>query len=324
MPLLRELEKYIHQVLGEKANAVAWAEEKTLPFFLRDRYDFFLLHIRNQHFLLMVDLQQETSPPSVIRKHMEQLRRAVQDDIIYVRAQVTSYNRNRLVKNKIPFIVPGNQLYLPMLGMDLREYFMRKQVEVKKLSPAAQVLVLHSIYKQRALFNESMTMTDWAQELGYTKMTMARAFRELRSILEENECSEEIIRGRPLWDRLRPFLRTPIMRRRYYDVGLSSMPQGALIGGDGALAHYTQMAEPHQMTVCMSGQNWKKFQEDYKHREISRPEPRCLIVEIWRYVPQCLATNKIADPLSVYLSYEKNMDERVEMALDELLEGVGW
>jgi hypothetical protein len=49
-----------------------------------------------------------------------------------------------------------------------------------------------------------------------------------------------------------------------------------------------------------------------------------LIVEIWRYVPQCLATNKIADPLSVYLSYEKNMDERIEMALDELLEGIEW
>lgn len=322
MQVLRELERYVEQTLGISVDADRWGKESGLPFFLRDVYDLFLLHMQGRQFLLMVDAQQEESSPSVIRKHMEQLRNGSQDDVIYVREQVTSYNRTRLIKNKIPFIVPGNQLYLPMLALDLREYFVIKRGAARNLSPAAQVLVLYSIYKRRPLFDEAVTMTDWAAALEYTKMTMTRAFRELRSILE-NEEYMEAIRGRQLWERLRPFLRTPVMRRRYYDVDFSAK-KGALLAGDSALPSYTNMAEGSHKVVCMSGQNWKKFQEDYSPVELSRPEPGGLEVQVWRYIPKCLANKGVADPLSVYLSYEKNKDERIEMALEELLEDVQW
>ncbi len=30
------------------------------------------------------------------------------------------------IAQKVPFIVPGNQLYLPDLGLDLREYFRQR------------------------------------------------------------------------------------------------------------------------------------------------------------------------------------------------------
>jgi hypothetical protein len=184
------------------------------------------------------------------------------------------------------------------------------------------VLVLQTIYKHRVLFDEKRTMTDWAEELGYTKLTMTRAFRELRFILEDDEYLEGI-RGRQLWDRLRPFLRTPVMRRRYYDMDLPTK-KWALLAGDSALPIYTNMAEGGHKVVCMGGQRWKRFQEDYNPMELSRPEPGGLEIQIWRYIPKCLADKGVADPLSVYLSYEKNRDERVEMALEELLEGIQW
>ena len=322
MKVLRELERYIDQALGIGVDTGKWDKEKALPFFLRDAYDFFLLHLMGRDYLLMVDLQKEETPPATIRKHMEQLRKAWPDEVIYVREQMTGYNRNRLVRNQVPFVVPGNQLYLPVLAIDLREHFITKRAELKKLSPSAQVLVLHSIYERRALFDGNMTLTEWAQELKYTKMTMTRAFRELRTILEDEEHLEEL-KGRRLWDLVKPYLRNPVRRRRYYQVD-KPFVKAPLLAGDSALAHCTMMAEPDHMTVCMGGPQWNRLQEKFMSVELARPEPGALEVEVWRYLPVKFARNGVADLLSVYLSFEKNTDERVAMALEKMLEDVPW
>ena len=99
MQVLRTLERYIDQTLGLSVDADKWDKKKALPFFLRDAYTFFLLHLMGRDYLLMVDLQKEETPPGTIRKHMEQLRKAWPDEIIYLREQVAGYNRNRLVRS---------------------------------------------------------------------------------------------------------------------------------------------------------------------------------------------------------------------------------
>lgn len=321
MQMVKELQRYIKQTLGVDADTSGWDEGKGLPFFLREAYDVSLLRLMGRNYLLMMDRQKDETPPATVRKHMEQLRKTWPDEIIYVREQVTGYNRNRLIQNQVPFVVPGNQLYLPMLAMDLRERFVAKRAEVKKLSPAAQVVVLHAIYAHRVLFDEGVTQTDWAKELGYTKMTMTRAFRDLRAIFAEDEPGVEALRGKALWDRLRPFLRNPIRKRRFYAI---HQPDQRTLAGDSALAFYTMMAEPDRRTICMDTALWRTFQEQLVPIELERAEPECLEVQIWNYSPALFARNGVADPLSVWLSYEKNTDERVEMALEKTMEDVQW
>ena len=46
--------------------------------------------------------------------------------MVYVTGALASYERKRLIEQKVPFMVPGNQLYLPDLGIDLREYFRQR------------------------------------------------------------------------------------------------------------------------------------------------------------------------------------------------------
>lgn len=319
MEVVRELERYIGEVLGIEADARVWEKAGSLPFFLRDAYDFFLFHLHGQEFLLMIDVREEEASPATVRKHAEQLKQSWDGDAIYVREQVTSYNRNRLIQNKVPFIVPKNQLYLPMLAMDLREHFVAKRTQVKKLSPAAHMLVLHSIYKHRPLFGKVMKMTDWGDELGYTKMTMSRAFRELRSILGEEITNE--IGGRGLWDRVLPYMRSPVLRCHYYD--LDVFGPDTIVGGDSALGIYTMMGEPVAQTYCMDGDTWNEKYADASYK-VPRADFRTTTVQIWRYDPTRFAVNSVADPLSLYLSFEKNTDERVEIALEELLESVEW
>jgi len=118
MQVLRGFKRYVKQVLGVDAEPTSWDKDAALPFFLREAYGFFLLRLMGREVLLMVDRQKSETPPASIRKHMEQVQKWWPDEVVYVREQVTAYNRNRLVQNQIPFVVPNNQLYLPMLAMD--------------------------------------------------------------------------------------------------------------------------------------------------------------------------------------------------------------
>lgn len=44
-------------------------------------------------------------------------------DLATIAATLACCERKRLIEQKVPLLVPGNQLYLPDLGIDLREYF---------------------------------------------------------------------------------------------------------------------------------------------------------------------------------------------------------
>ena len=58
-----------------------------------------------------------------------------------------TYQRKRLIDHRVPFIVPGNQLYLPSFGMDLREFYRKLHETPETFSPAAQVVLLYLLLR---------------------------------------------------------------------------------------------------------------------------------------------------------------------------------
>jgi len=105
-----------------------------LPPVLRERYKFAQAELLGLRALLIIDSNPEEQPPATVRKHMDMLQARQQADLIYVRAQVTAYNRKRLIEQKVPFIVPGNQMYLPMLAMI---YANTSEESARRLPPSA-------------------------------------------------------------------------------------------------------------------------------------------------------------------------------------------
>ncbi len=53
-------------------------------------------------------------------------------------------------------------------------------------------------------------------------------------------------------------------------------------------------------------------------------EKDSLVIEKWRYRPKVLTHDQAVDRLSLYLALRDEHDERIEVALGELLEGVKW
>ena len=48
------------------------------------------------------------------------------------------------------------------------------------------------------------------------------------------------------------------------------------------------------------------------------------IVELWRYDPGIFTETNYVDPLSLYLAYKDSEDERIEMALEQIINDYTW
>ncbi len=249
-----------------------------------------------------------------------------QADLIYVRAQVTAYNRKRLIEQKVPFIVPGNQMYLPMLAIDLREHFRRIREKAPTFSPSTQVVVLHALLRDAG---QVLIPAELAPQLGYSAMTMTRAFDEL----ETANLAEVTVRGRErclrliggrkeIWEKALPFLRSPVSKRLF--IRRTREAEGAIRAGLTALAHFSMLAPPEYTIYALSREDWKALRQRHKTIEVPAQDPDASEIEVWWYPPALLAEDGIVDPLSLYLSLKEDRDERTETALEEMMEKFKW
>jgi hypothetical protein len=56
-----------------------------------------------------------------IRSQLTKVQAAWNAPIVYVAPTLASFERRRLMEQKIPFLGPRNQFYAPELGIDFRE-----------------------------------------------------------------------------------------------------------------------------------------------------------------------------------------------------------
>ena len=324
---LSHLKQYLHETLSAEVSPIPWNEDTRLPLFLRNLYTFFQMELLEVSCLLMLDRNEREQSPATVRKHMDQVQAKWDGEVVYVRGRVTAYNRKRLIEHKLPFVVPGNQMYLPMLGIDLREHFKKLHTETHKFSPSTQALVLHVLL--HGTTRRTFTPAEMAACLGYSAMTMTRAFDELESadlggiLLEGRERRVRFAESaRDTWAKAQPFLRSPV-KKRIQIRPLNADAPGPR-AGLSALADYTMLAEPANSVVALSEEDWKSLKQRHQVSEFVSPEPGALEVEVWSYSPRLFAKGKVVDRLSLYLSLKESQDERVEAALEEMMKGLQW
>jgi DNA-binding MarR family transcriptional regulator len=320
--LTQDLQEYLHEVLNISIELRPWKGQLELPFFLIDAYNFYQISLFEHPCLLMVIKKDTEITPGVIHKHCDQVQKKWGGFSIYVQSAISSYNRKRLIEHNIPFIVPGNQMYLPQLGIDLREYFQKiHNREHKFFSPGTQTVVLYALVHET---NEKLSPSLLAERLGYTLMTMTRAFKELEStgIGEIHQKGREYCwifpKKKELWEQVKPFLRTPTKKRIWLK---HTKPE--VIAGLSALSQFSMINPPNLPVYAISAQHWREWKQlDVK--EIPSPEDADFELEIWNYDPKLFAKNDIVDPFSLYLSLKDFEDERIESALIEMMENVAW
>jgi hypothetical protein len=177
-PLESDVQAYLRETLGIAPKLRRWPGAGRLPYFLQDAFDVRALELLNHSILLAINKQSNKHSLASVRSQLDKLRQLAVVPVVYVTEALASYERKRLIEHKVPFIVPGNQLYLPDLGIDLREYFRRRQAAPEvALSPATQAMLIAVLLRKpwRAEWQPAEVFND----LGYTTMTLSRAVREI-------------------------------------------------------------------------------------------------------------------------------------------------
>lgn len=326
----RELEARLKQhfieVLSINVDLQLWPGERTLPAFLRQTYAFQAARILGVPCLFLIDRGVQPNTPAAIKKHLFEVGKRWEGEVVYVAAGIDSARRKQLIDQTVPFIVPGNQIYLPMLGIDLREHFRSVRRVAESLSPATQAAFLRVLHTHES---GPFSPQEMAAQLGYTSMTLSRAFDELESAgigrhytTGRRRLMELAGPRRDQWEKAMPLLRSPVVRRVQAPVpkDVANAPAAGLT----ALAFYTNLAEPRIPVIAFDGTAWRSFRNKAVYSYIGGMDSPTTEVEVWSYPPKSVANGPVVDRLSLYLSLRGTTDERVETALNELLESMKW
>jgi hypothetical protein len=125
-----------------------------------------------------------------------------------------------------------------------------------------------------------------------------------------------------LWEKSREFMRSPIKRRIY--IQPVKEPWAGVLAGLTALGHYTLLAPPPIPVYALCVNDWKALKLLNAVVELPAPEPQSYEIEIWNYSPLLFQEDNVVDRFSLFLSLRDNVDERVQSALEKMMEEVVW
>ena len=323
------VQAYLRETLGIAPKIQAWPAAGKLPYFLQDAFEVRELKLLDRLILLAVDRQTKQPGLTNVRSQLDKLRQLAGLPVVYVTGALASYERKRLIEQKVPFIVPGNQLYLPDLGIDLREYFrQRPTAPDTTLSPATQAMLIAVLLRKpwRAEWQPAEVIND----LGYTAMTLSRAVKELTAAGIATLRTEGRARWLQMertaaqtWERAKPLLRSPIRRHFWAHPIPNWKPPHVRLAGLSALARNSMLAEPQWPIYAISPAQWKTATQ-VGIETLPEQLPGACEWELWHYNPALVQNSDTVDPLSLTLSLQGNTDERVQLALDELKERFPW
>lgn len=318
---------YLNNILGFSATERPWEGADHLPLYLRSGRTYSVLTLENTEFLL-IHLDADQFRLSAFQKQQHKLRELWRGELILCFPTLTSYQRKALIENHISFVVPGSQMYLPCLGILLQERMTSVRKEVSKLSAPAQFLLLYLIYRRELTVLSKIQLS---RQVGVSPMSITRSVQELEALglvaVQKSGRSDYVApacSGKALFDMARQYLVDPVQKRVYVERSdeLMRLP----LSGESALGERTMLNMPPVPCRAIDRKAYKRQQEE----GLKRVDPAwCsatdyMELEVWRYDPVRFSEAGTVDVVSLAASFFAHSDERVEMAVDEMLEGYQW
>lgn len=324
---------YLSDVLGVALTAAKpWDAEAQLPLMLAKRFEFQSVALAGHEVLLARGRLDDGASWDDLRVALVRVESVVARPVALVLDGIGAYDRRRLIELKLPFIVPGAQLYLPDLGMDLREQVRSARIAPTPtvLQPVSQALLIAALHRQP--WEALVSASEIGAELGYSAMSASRAARELAgaglaTLHRTGRTQQLAFSATPeaVWQQARGLMRSPIIKSVWVRA-ISVSPAGRARmreAGLSALAHRSMLTPPRWPEWAVQQQDWRTaVMADVE--VLPRPEPGAELLQIWSTPVGLDRSVPTVDGLSLTLALQHDPDERVQAALDELKEQLPW
>jgi hypothetical protein len=330
---MEKLKEYIHQILGKDLEIKELSKEYTnkLPFIFKNNFNFYVTHLHNHELILVQVNKEDAFNAAQLRQQVVAIQKVLDKSIIIVTEDITAINRKRLIDQRISFIVPGKQMFLAELLIDIQDF--NKDKEFQKeflLLPSAQLILLYQIlHKDDSL--SKYTFKELAEKFRYTQMGITKAIENLKRLAivevvgtkEKNIIFENDVQK--LWKSTEKYLINPVFKTVYVD---EKPAIKMYCSNNTALEEYSDM-NPSKLEYFAIEKT--KFYELEKTNQLVNlnNENGNYALEVWKYNPELITKNitkkNSVDPLSLYISLKDGfIDERTDMALDQIIEKYVW
>lgn len=324
---MNALREYLYDTFGITATLQTEKEKaRKLPLYLRGNYDLYSGMLTGQKVIWAGVKNPDSITPDQLKKQSQALQEILGHvPVVYVFDSLEPWQRKRLIEKKVGFAELFRQLYIPQLFTQIQDGHGKRRGMIEagdRLKAPAQFFLLYHLQVQRL---EGMLLQEIAGLLNYSAMTISRTIKGLvaHELLRVEGIKEKTVifdlHGKGLWEKALPFMISPVRETWYID----DQPNNEYIrvGGETALAYYTMLSEPRQHTMVIGKDIFRitkpqlgKLNKKYGFHKL----------EIWHYDPVILTKGNEIDKLSLYLSLKDYEDERVQGALQNMINEVQW
>lgn len=311
------MDEFLKDILGADVLCQEFNDFNDLNYLVIGNYEFALVEINEVNFLVITPLYKQPTIPTLVN-HIKNIVSRKKLPVVYHPKSLTYSRMKGLIQHKVPFIVDWKQVYLPFLGTVLQKVSDETKLKMKFSLPA-QLLSMMYLYSK----SDPFYMKDAVDFLPYSAMSLTRAMRELESsdlfyvekVKQSNVLLSQLSK-QELFEELKERFNSPVWKSGY--VNNECIINDMVLAGEDALAEKSMLANTLPVKYAVYKKN---FNAGVLKSELldSRREHE---LELWLYDPLLFSQDDIPDPISLVLSLKDVHDERVEQAIDEIMEEV--
>ena len=206
----------ILNILGLKINFKKWNKEKQLPLFILNNF-FVQKAIINDIECLSLTPKGDLPTLPAFKKQISIIKKIENVPIFLQLDVISSFRRQNLLENIIPFILKDKIVYLPFMATYLTNIY-HEETTVEKLTLASQLLFTWILYQN----TNKYYISDAVESLDFSNMTLTRAYRQLcaTQLFEEHKDGRKIflttnLSKVDLFNKMRPYLQSPFYTQGY-------------------------------------------------------------------------------------------------------------
>lgn len=302
-------------ILGLKINFKKWNKEKQLPLFILDK---FLVQKAIINDIECLSLTPKGDLPTLpaFKKQISIIKEIKNVPIFLQLDVISSFRRQNLLENKIPFILKDKMVYLPFMATYLTNTY-HEETTVEKLALASQLLFTWILYQN----TNKYYISDAVESLDFSNMTLTRAYRQLcaTQLFEEYKDGRKIflttnLSKVDLFNKMKPYLQSTFYTYGY--ILRKEITKDMIPAGEFAFSQHTHLNPPKLKTYAIE----KKHSKNIKLQRECYSYDEQVELQIWKYNPLIFSQNKKAiDTISLIISLSGNIDERLEKEINIFL-----
>ena len=206
------MKEYIEKILHRDVLIEPYRDVERLPLSYRSGYELSRMTIGGQEALVAVPV--EKTPLATLRKQQHQMEIYTGLPCVLYLRDMNYYSRDAMLKEGMPFVWEGHQIYLPFMGTLLDDNPRQAAAAGGQISYLTQKLLLTALYQNW----QRVTVTKAAEILDVSKMSITRCFDELEAMSIPYLTVRSRARNlsadkdkKAMWEALRPVMRNPVI-----------------------------------------------------------------------------------------------------------------